>query len=475
MNVLSLDPASNQTPAALLGFLEQCQAMAVRMRRAQLVSISLEVANLDPLAVLESIFEPGERHFYVERPTSNLAVAGAEAVLSFTASGAGRFAACQQFIDGVLGSSIVVGDQGLPFAGPHFFTALTFANKIEAGEPFDAATVFVPRWQVARKCQKTVAVANLLVDATTPIALLAEKVWRAHQKFGAFKYAESIGSQRAGGAKATMSEATEPGFYVKSVQRAVERIKAGEFQKIVLARAKDFQAAETLHPLRMLNGLRERFKDCYAFSVANGQGQSFIGASPERLLRVNGGLLTTEALAGSAPRGATPEEDTALAEGLLRSDKDLHEHRIVLDSIARRLSPLGVAVEAPGQPGLLRLANVQHLHTPVKAALPVGVRLLDVLAQLHPTPAVGGTPRSAAVPHIREHEAFPRGLYAGAIGWIDSRGGGEFFVGLRSALIEGSKARLYAGAGIVAGSSPEKELAETELKFKAMEEALLAP
>jgi menaquinone-specific isochorismate synthase len=125
------------------------------------------------------------------------------------------------------------------------------------------------------------------------------------------------------------------------------------------------------------------------------------------------------------------------------------------------------------QPQLRRLANVQHLHTPVRATLPDGVRLLDVLAALHPTPAVGGSPRAAAVACIRELEGFPRGLYGGALGWLNARGGGEFFVGIRSAVVEGARARVFAGAGIVAGSTPEKEFAETELKFKAMLDALL--
>ena len=183
--------------------------------------------------------------------------------------------------------------------------------------------------------------------------------------------------------------------------------------------------------------------------------------------------LTTEALAGSIRRGATASEDAALSAALFRSEKDRREHEIVLQSITRRLEPLGIRLEFPKTPALRRLANVQHLHTPVRADLPSGVRLLDALARLHPTPAVGGTPREAAVARIRELEAFPRGLYAGALGWIDARGNGEFFVGLRSALIDGPRARLYAGAGIVAGSWPEKEFAETELKFRAMQEALL--
>jgi menaquinone-specific isochorismate synthase len=257
------------------------------------------------------------------------------------------------------------------------------------------------------------------------------------------------------------------------VSRAVGRISRGEFEKIVLARAKDVRAADPLHPLRMLNGLRQRFPDCNSFSVANGRGQSFIGASPELLLRVEGSTAFTEALAGSAGRGSTASEDAALGKRLLHSEKDLREQRIVLDSILRGLAPLDLDLKYSARPLLRRLSNVQHLHTPIEAKLPRGVRLLDMLGRLHPTPAVGGNPRELAVPAIAELEAFPRGLYGGALGWIDSRGSGEFIVGLRSALIDGSRARMYAGAGIVAGSSPETEFAETELKFRAMQDALL--
>jgi menaquinone-specific isochorismate synthase len=144
-----------------------------------------------------------------------------------------------------------------------------------------------------------------------------------------------------------------------------------------------------------------------------------------------------------------------------------------LDDIVARLAPLGIRPEYPAQPQIRRLANVQHLDTPVNATLPEHVSLLDVIGAMHPTPAVGGTPREAAVSRIRELEGFPRGLYAGALGWLNARGGGEFFVGIRSALVEGAQARVYAGAGIVAGSTPEKEFAETELKFKAILDALV--
>lgn len=490
MTILPINPAANANPAALRAFLEQCQAAAARAGRAKLVSISLAVDALDPLAVLESIFEPGEPHFYAERPDIGSAIAGAETAVALEAAGPGRFEAVQRWIDETLTHTIAVGDVSAPFGGPHFFSSFAFGDEVEAGEAFPAARVFVPRWQVARAGAVTTAVANFLVRPDADLSALAERVWRAHGKFSNFEYrksaeigsgtgvspgalanAEATAKTQGRGAHATF-QVRETGDYRATVARAVTRIEAGEFNKIVLARAQDLTADQALHPLRVLNGLRQRFPDCYAFSLANGRGQSFIGASPERLVRVSKGVLETEALAGSIRRGAGASDDAALAATLLRSEKDRREHQHVLGAIIERLEQLGLKPEFAAEPGLRRLANVQHLHTPIRAKLPERVRLLAVLAALHPTPAVGGAPLAAAVAAIRGLEGFARGFYAGALGWSNARGGGEFFVGLRSALVDGVMARVYAGAGIVAGSMPEKEFAETELKFRAMLEAL---
>ncbi len=470
MTILPLNPAENASPEALVVFLRQCRDAARGDGRARLVSISLTVAALDPLAVLEAIFEPGELHFYAERPNIQTTIAGAEAVLTHEASGPDRFASVQRFIDDVLTRTIAVGDVDAPFGGPHFFGAFTFLDEVEPGAAFPAARVFVPRWQVARAGDVTTAVANLLVTPDADLATLAERVWRAHGKFKHFDY----GTKPSNGpvARGTF-QTTEAGDFRAAVAGGLTAISSGHVKKIVLARAQDMQADAPLHPLRLLNGLRERFPECYSFSVANGRGHSFIGASPERLVRVSKGVLETEALAGSARRGIGASEDATFGSGLLESEKDLREHRHVLDSIVRRLEPLGFKPQFPATPGLRKLANVQHLHTPVTAVMPPDVHLLDALARLHPTPAVGGSPREEAVARIRDLERFPRGLYAGAIGWLNCRGGGEFLVGIRSALIEGNTARVYAGAGIVDGSDPEREYAETELKFRAMRDALL--
>ncbi len=471
MTILPIHPAENASPEALVAFLRQCREAARSDGRERLVSISLKVGALDPLAVLEAIFEPGELHFYAERPSINTAIAGAEAVLVHEAFGPGRFASVRRFMDDTLARTIAVGDVDAPFGGPHFFNAFAFLDNVEAGEAFPAARVFVPRWQVARAGDMTTAVANLPVSPESDLVQLAERVWRAHVKFRHFDCAAPAGSETSAH---TAFRTTEVGDYRAAVKGGLAAIATGAVKKIVLARAQDMHADAPLHPLRLLNGLRERFPECYSFSVANGLGHSFIGASPERLVRVSKGVLESEALAGSARRGAGASEDAALGAALLSSEKDLREHRHVLDSIVRRLEPLGLNPQFAGVPGLCKLANVQHLHTPVTAVMPQGVHLLDALAQLHPTPAVGGTPREAAVPRIRELEGFPRGLYGGAIGWMNARGGGEFLVGIRSALVSGGTARIYAGAGIVAGSDPDREHAETELKFRAMRDALLA-
>ncbi|WP_404421757.1 isochorismate synthase MenF [Nibricoccus sp. IMCC34717] len=473
MTILPIDPAASDSREALHAFFAQCQLVARKRGRAQLVSITLPVDALDPLAVLESIFEPVERHFYLERPAEDFSVAGAESALCFTADGESRFAELQARISETWENALVVGDQGLPFSGPHFFLAAAFFNRAEREEVFPAVTAFIPRWQVARVGGRSVAVANTVIEPEGDLLPWVERVWRARGKFRAFDYSSPDFTDQRLPSRSVVAEVGSENGYVRSVSEAVAAIQSGEFAKIVLARAKDLVADQALHPLRVLNGLRERYPDCYAFSVGNTTGQSFIGATPERLMRMRAGRFETEALAGSARRGGSASEDAAVGGALLRSHKDLQEHQVVIDSIARRLKPLGLVLEALPAPRLRKLANVQHLQTALEARVPEGVAPLAILDALHPTPAVGGSPREAAVSRIRAWEPFPRGLYAGALGWLDAKGACEFVVGLRSALIDGPRARLYAGAGLVAGSVPAEEWAETELKFKAMQEALL--
>jgi menaquinone-specific isochorismate synthase len=459
-------------PAALAGFFAFCREEARRDGRARIASVTLEVPHLDPLAVLQSIYAPHELHFYLEKSAAGEAIAGADAVESATFAGASRFSAARAWAEEVLSRTIAIGDLDVPRAGPHFFAGFAFSDEAARDSAFAPATIFLPRWQVAASQGRYIAVANVSVTPDADVSALAARVLAAHAKFSAFPYDTPASNISANGSIGEIHETGGAGWFEAAVVEALGRIRGGVYRKIVLARALDLAQSKPFLPLEALNRLRGRFPACQVFSLANGRGQSFIGATPERLARVKGREFLTEALAGSAPRGETAPEDARLGRALLGSTKDLHEHQVVVETMVRRLREFGLASVEAERARLLLLPNVQHLCSPVSAVLPPGVHLLDVLAELHPTPAVGGQPRTAARADIARLECFDRGLYAGAVGWFDHTGDGEFVVAIRSALMDGARARLYAGAGIVEGSIPADEKAETDLKLEALLEVL---
>ena len=459
---------------ALRTFLEGCRETAKAKDHFQIASISLAVKHIAPLAVLQSIYEPEALHFYIERAADEEALAGAEAVVEARFSGAERFARAQSFADEILDNTIAVGDLDVPFTGPHFFTAFTFDDVVVEGSGFAPATIFLPRWQVSRSGGKYGAVANMRIDADADIDQLVQRVWGAYKKFSAFDYSNETSAAFQSEKQTVVKQAQQltANAYSETVEEALRDIQSGIYEKIVLAREVKLVADTPWQPLDALNSLRERFARCFTFSFGGGGGRSFIGATPERLLRVWNGQLLTEAIAGSAPRGSTAGEDARFARALLESKKDLHEHACVRDSILRRLDELGISGRTIAAPRLLQLANLQHLQSVIEAEVNRQVHLLEIVQKMHPTPAVGGTPREKAVPRIHELEQFDRGLYSGVVGWFNHLNEGEMIVGLRSALVEGTEARLYAGAGIVDGSIPEKEMEETELKLNALLNAL---
>jgi menaquinone-specific isochorismate synthase len=473
MQIIPSSMLPERDEGALRQFLEGCREAARAKGHYQIASISLEVKHISPLAVLQSIYEPDELHFYMERASDDEAVAAAEAVVQTQFDGPDRFARVKAFADEVLENTIAVGDLNQAYTGPHFFTAFSFDDSVSDDAAFPAATVFLPRWQVSRSKGKYGAVANLKIESETDIDSLVVRVWAAYRKFGAFDYEPESDTTAVVPPKLLSRRELAPDVYPQAVAQALDAIRAGNYEKIVLARGIELQADRVWQPLDTLNRLRNRFAGCFTFSFGGGGARSFIGATPERLLQIRDGHLLTAAIAGSAPRGQTAGEDARYACALLESEKDLHEHICVRDSILRRLESAGVNGQAEAQPRLLALANVQHLHTPIAADVGDSVHLLDILSQMHPTPAVGGSPREAAVPRIASLEQMERGLYAGVLGWFNHLNEGEMIVGIRSALIEGPLARLYAGAGIVEGSNPEKEMLETEIKLHALLDVLL--
>ena len=255
-------------------------------------------------------------------------------------------------------------------------------------------------------------------------------------------------------------------FLVEKATEAVRAVRRGDLRKVVLARCLELAHRPDLGPF--LAALRHIHDGSTVFAFARQNGSVFCGATPELLARVEGVTVSTLALAGTAPRGRNPSEDRLLADRLLRDPKEMEEHRHVHSEISRRLDRNGFVLDRPGNTDVLQLPGIQHLATPATAIAPAGTNVLDVVGALHPTPAVAGLPARAAIDWISEHEGFDRGWYAGPIGYCDLGGNGEFHVALRSCLIEETRTRLFAGAGIVAASSPEQEVQETNLKLAAL-------
>jgi isochorismate synthase len=267
-------------------------------------------------------------------------------------------------------------------------------------------------------------------------------------------------------------ETTPRSSWQEMVKLAVDDIRKGELEKVVLARELRATASRPIDVVSILRHLRDAHRDSFIFACWSGDS-AFVGASPERLVRLEGRNVLASSLAGTIRRGATPDEDLANARALLTSAKDRAEHASVRRALASVLAEFCEHVDAPAEPALLTLPHVHHLHTLFSAQLKDGASLLSLAGRLHPTPAVGGSPRASALAFIDKHEQLDRGWYASPIGWI-GRQGGEFAVALRSALVSGHQATLFAGCGIVAGSDPALEYAESSLKMKSMQAAIEA-
>ena len=254
--------------------------------------------------------------------------------------------------------------------------------------------------------------------------------------------------------------------WLEAVATATTTIEEGELDKVVLARDLLVRADGDIDLARLAARLAVRFPECFTF-VAEG----LVGATPELLVRTEERSVESLVLAGSAPRGPGGE-DERLGRALLDSEKDASEHAIAVESVRAVLSPITKELFVDETPRLLKLANVQHLATPIRGTLAEDRSALEIAGLLHPTAAVCGTPRRAAFDFIRRQEGMDRGRYAGPVGWVDAGGDGEWGIALRCAQLDGARGRLFAGAGLVEGSLPERELEETRVKLRAMQSVL---
>lgn len=373
----------------------------------QIVSISLDVAPTDPLVVLEKMAQPNQLAFYFENKNKKEAIAAIDAAAVLQLAGKNRFNQAQSFVKSCLKNTDILSTTDHRFAGPHFFCSFSFFNQTyQANYPFSSASVFLPRWQLARQGDRCVLVANLAINSDTNLKAFIQQLWHKIQIISSLEGAsKEIQNSSQDFFKKDVASLDE---FKQSVLQCSDLIKANQLNKIVLAHAIDVTARSAFNLFQCLNNLRELYPDCYVFSFGNSKGQNFIGASPERLISVRDRQLLTDALAGSISRGKTIAEDAELAQRLLHSEKERREHQVVIDFITHYLQQLGIVPQLL-PPRLRQLANIQHLWTPIQATVPSNVHPLEIVAALHPTPAVGGDGRNIACAGIRRLESFERG------------------------------------------------------------------
>jgi isochorismate synthase len=452
------------------------------MESRVLVSLVQRINSVDPLGVLQALHraassERGLRQLaargcaYWARPSEGFAIAafGAAAVLS--PSGPERFATLNQEWSSLLQHAQVDGPvESARGVGPLLIGGFSFepdGPPTQTWRGFPAAHMIVPEFHVTSVGNESWLTISAIVGGDRSFPTDSETAAIKQKILGA----ESTNHAGEAAARSVATNDDLPALeWSAIVGEAVTAIRAGEMQKVVLARSVSGQSAAVVDPLLVLRNLRDANRDAFVYGYWRGDA-AFVGASPERLVRVEDGRVSASSLAGTVRRGATPEDDELLAQQLQSSRKDIAEHVAVRDMLHHVLSEVAENVASGSKPDVMRLSNVYHLHTEVTADLRDGNTLLDVVARLHPTPAVGGSPREAALEFIRANERLDRGWYAGPVGWIDRRGG-DLAVALRSGILRGQKYTLFAGCGIVADSDPDMELAESTLKLQPMISAI---
>jgi salicylate biosynthesis isochorismate synthase/menaquinone-specific isochorismate synthase len=444
-------------------------AKRLELGAVRLVSVTeLLAGDHDPSAVVLASREPREPWSCLEQPQrERLALGALGEAVTFDAAGEGRFAELEDRWRELSRDALCDAPDAPPGAGLVALAGFAFDPEGCASRSWDgfgAASLTVPRISLARRGERTWLTCNVAVRAgqhpDAPLEDLLDRLGRLRERPLPLLDPSPTG-------RFTVQSPMPPAHYEQAVARAVALIAGGELEKIVLAREVQVHAPDAHEPGAILSVLRDGFASCFVYAVGRGEA-TFIGATPELLVRKEGMRASTVALAGSTRRSADPAVDAHLGESLLRSPKNRHENLLVARRIAKGLSPFSVWVTVAPEPVVIRVANIQHLATPIRAQLSEPVSALTLAGALHPTPAVGGEPEATARRLIPALEGLDRGWYAGALGWTDISGDGEFCVTLRCALLRGELASCYAGCGIVADSEPAAELAETETKLDAL-------
>ena len=424
---------------------------------------SCRVETVSPRDLVSAL----ERPRLVWADGSDRIVAGGAAA-TITADGSERFSTVQQAATALLSDVSTDAEPARPrlYGGFAFTDTHTDPGEGDPWAGYPGAEFVLPAVQIVEAEEET----WLTTAATGP-----DSPQRAETRLT--QYTETLAELPAvepAGPPGITDRSYEPprADWQGEIEEATARIRDGQLSKVVLAQALTASLAEAVEPADVLGRLAESYPDCFQFLFEPDGAGSFFGATPERLVSVDGTSFQTEALAGSIGRGETTDEDEWLASQLRESDKNTHEHEIVVETIEDQLAPFTDEITT-GARQIRKLANVQHLQTPMGGTLDEEYHVLELVEALHPTPAVGGLPPDRALETIRETEVFDRGWYAAPVGWFDADGNGTFSVAIRSALAREQQATLFAGAGIVADSDPDEEWDELQLKYRPILDELV--
>ncbi len=434
---------------------------------ARLVSAAIAVDPVDPLVFLRGA-RGMERVSYVA-PRAACAVHGIGAAAQLFAYGARRFeeiaGQARALFDGAILPDHTPAEALPALVGGFAFTDHFVPDHVWAA--FHPAHFILPHVQLAQVNGQCWLTANVLAQRDENPCETQHALREALRERADWLAAQPA-IQPPAPAHTTMSYPMPREAWRKMVAHALDHIRRGNLEKVVLARMCELRCVAPIEVEPALQRLNARFEGCYRFLFEPRAGHAFFGATPELLVRVAGDQLETMGLAGSIRAGTDADETAALASQLLRSAKDLREHALVVRMICDRLAPRALDLQAPNQPDVMTLNNIQHLHTPITATLREAEGVLPWVERLHPTPALGGQPRDEAMRFIEINEPVLRGWYGSPVGLIRPTLGGEFCVAIRSAVAHDHRAWLYAGCGIVADSAPDDEWDETAVKFKAM-------
>ncbi len=441
----------------------------VQRGRRTLVSVTAEVDLADPCAAVFASRLASDRWFCWEQPDRGFALAGLGVAHESASRGRDRFADVASECSRTGGDPVLDEPPGLPAgAGPVWLGGFAFdaeGGSSSTWSSLSPGSLVLPELSLCRSGARAFLTVNAVVNPGEDPSRVCAGLDARLAGLRAEAPLPMLDPHPT--AQAEIRSARPPAEFEAAVAEATDRIDAGAMSKVVLAREVIVNAAAAHDPAALFGAMRIQFPTCFCFCCGTPEA-AFIGASPELLVRRSGASVSTVALAGSTRRSSDPAVDDHLGEQLLRSDKDRREQRIVAKRIVRALRPHAVWVEAASEPEIVKVANIQHLATPVIAQLADPHSAIELAGMLHPTPAVGGEPWAEAATAIRELEGMDRGWYAGPVGWMDATEDGEFCVALRSALLRDREAHLFAGVGVVAGSDPAAELAETEVKLGAL-------